>query len=1197
LNSKVTYSGNMGAVGFFLEKQGYKVLLNDTNDIKALDEHYSGHPAGNDKDAYYHYLEHETINGNQTKPNYILHSHAYEVTFPGSSPNPVIVPDKAYPSYNNYYIGNDPSKWTSNCKIYGAVLYKNIYPNIDVRYYSNNGQLKYDIIVNPGGDISKIALQFNGADGLSIKNGNLMVKTSVGSVTELAPLAYQLDNNVRTSVDAKFQVSGNTVYFKTGNYSKTATLVIDPTLIFVSFVKSLSDNWGYTATYDNAGNFYAGGIVFDQGYPTEVGSFQQNYTPGGGSNEIGGYDVGVIKLSPDGVNKIFATYLGGSDLEQPHSLVVDNAGNLVVAGRTRSTNFPVKSPFFGTKPGGYEIFIAVLNSTGSQLVGSRLFGGSGDDGVNIADKEIVPSGPNANFSIRRNYGDDARSEVIVDASDNIYLASCTQSSDFLATPGAFQTTFGGGPQDGVVIKTSPDVSTVLFSSFLGGNQEDAAFVLSLNPKNNDIYVGGATVSTNLPGTGGNSGPILFSTYQGGQSDGFVSIISNDGTTLRKTAYVGTAGNDMVYGVQFDKFGNPYIMGTTSVSFPVLNVAFTQESNGKEFITKLQPDLSAVQYSTNFGKGQSDPDISPIAFLVDRCENVYVSGWGGGINKGEGYPDATTINLSVTPNAIQSTTDGKDFYFFVLEKNGASQLYGSFYGENSNLTGNVVGDHVDGGTSRFDRQGIIYQAICANCGATSRAGQPPGTGFPTTQGVWGPTNVSITGARCNEVALKIAFELAGVTAAIKSTIRGIPMDTSGCIPMAVDFADTIAIAKQYIWDFGDGSPQVQTTSRTTSHTYVNVGTYKVTLIAIDSSSCNISDTIYANIRARNDFAQLGLTAQKLNPCDSFKYQFTNTSVAPAGKPFTNQSFLWDFGDGTTLISDATTLTHSYAAAGTYTVTLNLVDTNYCNYPDADSVQLRISSIVKALFTVAPGCAPYNAVFNNISEGGQQFTWDFGDGTTSTDVNPVHLYTTPGTYTIKMVAVDSATCNKIDSTTGSLFVGPKPVSNFTVTPIPAQQNIPATFTNNSTAATSYLWDFGDGSTLNTIQIDTLVTHQYIATGNYKACLIAYNDVGCTDTSCNAVPAIIVPLVDVPNAFTPNGDGVNDEVHVRGFGVAKMNWRIFNRWGAMVFQSTSVAQGWNGYYKGVLQPQEVYTYVLDITFSDGTAYRKKGDITLLR
>ena len=395
------------------------------------------------------------------------------------------------------------------------------------------------------------------------------------------------------------------------------------------------------------------------------------------------------------------------------------------------------------------------------------------------------------------------SEVIVDLSNNIYLASCTQSSDFPVTSGAFQTKFGG-QQDGVVIKASSDLKNILFSSFLGGSGDDASFVLSLNPFNSNIYVAGATTSKDLKGTGGNSGPILYSSFQGGICDGYVSIIANDGSSQIKTSYVGSAANDMVYGLQFDKFGFPYIAGTTtkgptSDAFPVINAAFNSQSNGKQFITKMKSDLSGVVYSTNFGKGQSVPDISITAMLVDRCENVYVAGWGGGINVGEQYPNATTSGLSVTPDAIRATSDGSDFYFFVLEKNASSQLYGTFYGNIDPMQD--VGDHVDGGTSRYDKEGVIYEAMCANC---NLAGQ-----FPTTPGVWSPNNPAQTGAKCNEAAVKIAFELAGVGSGLRSSIRGIIRDTSGCVPLTVDFTDTIGTGKKFIWHFSDGSPDTTT----------------------------------------------------------------------------------------------------------------------------------------------------------------------------------------------------------------------------------------------------------------------------------------------------------------------------------------------------------------------------------------------------
>ncbi len=1181
-DSRIKFTGELNNGYVLLQQDGYQVLLNNPQDLQNLYDYYGGHKERTNGVKTEDHSLSDPVNvtgmdgGTNTK-KLILRSHMYEVKFVGANPNPQIVPDKAMSSVNNYFIGNDPSKWASGCALYQAVVYKNLYPNIDVRYYTDNSKLKYDFIINPGGDPSKIVMQFDGADALNLKYGNLIVKTSVGDVTELAPVSYQFNVKERTTVKAQFVVKGNTVRFKLDNYSKDLPLIIDPSLIFSTFSGSKADNWGYTATYDGQGNFYMAGIAFGRptnGFPASPGAFQTSFQGGVQEGSLTPYDIGIIKLTPDGSQRVYATYLGGSGNEQPHSLVVDNNGDLIIAGRTNSSDFPQTMETYG-KGGGFDIFLTKFNPTGSALLGSRKIGGSGDDGVNIRPKWVGATGA---IDTRRNYGDDARSEVITDAANNIYLASCTQSTDYPVSPGTFQST-SGGEQDAVVIKASSNLSNILFSSYLGGKGQDAAFVLALNPANNNIYVAGGTTSTDFPGI---ASGVLYTSYQGGVCDGFVSIISNDGKSLIRTSYFGTGGNEVIYGVQFDKFAFPYIMGTTTGAWPVVNAAYKQD-NGKQFISKLKPDLSGWEYSTVFGKGQASPDISPTAFLVDRCENVYVSGWGGVFENSQGYPNSNTTNLSVTPNAIQKTTDGNDFYFFVLERNATSQLYGSYFGERGGF-----GDHVDGGTSRFDRQGVIYQAICANC---NKEGV-----FPTTPGVWSPDNPSTEAARCNLAGIKIAFELAGVGAGLQASIEGVPRDTSGCIPLTVDFKDTLGLGKTYKWDFGDGSPEQTTTNPAISHTYTQIGDYRVRLISIDSSTCNIADTSYTHIRARSDRAVLGMSFAKLPPCESLSYQFNNTSTAPAGKPFNAQSFMWDFGDGAT--STETNPVHTYAATGTYIVKLKLLDTAYCNAPDELDTTLRIAPNVKAQFeTPTFGCAPYTAVFNNTSEAGQTFTWDFGDGTTSTETSPTHVYKIPGNYTVKLVAVDPSTCNHIDSTSLTIVVSEKPTANFSFTPQPSQENTFTTFINNSIGATGYKWDFGDGEELVTSKKDTTIKHIFGKSGMYNVCLIASNQYGCIDTFCSPVQAIIVPVVDVANAFTPNGDGVNDVVTVQGFGITRMNWKIYNRWGALVFQSTSQKMPWDGKYKGVLQPQEVYAYVLDVEFSDGTKYQKKGDITLLR
>ncbi|HVY73342.1 MAG TPA: PKD domain-containing protein, partial [Puia sp.] len=1037
-DSAMAFCADIPNGNFFLQKHGFSVLLQNSSDLEAYRNYLHGHfPRSSPTTAH----------AKTGAPKFTMRSHLYQVEFVNSREGVIASGDKPLDTYNNYFIGNDPSKWASRCRIYQAIVYKNIYHNIDLRYYTENGRLKYDLIIHPGGNPGDIILKYKGAEKLTVKSGQLTVHTSVGDVKEFIPKSYQFTPGGNRDLSCRYEPGpGNTVRFRLDNYQKNSTIVIDPTLVFSTFTGSHSDNWGYTATYDQQGNFYSGSIVLNSiqgdkgnGFLSSPGAFQSTFQ--GGDRTDGGYqyDIAIMKFSSNGVNRIYATYIGGSGNEQPHSLFADNAGNLVIAGRTSSPDYPV----IGTDKlqGGYDIILTKLNATGTALIGSRMIGGTQNDGVNIAPKysnDIVPMGQN---SLRLNYGDDGRSEVILDDAGFVYLASCTSSNDFPYTVNAFQKS-NAGKQDGVFIKTSPDLSTILAASYLGGSADDAAFALALDPLTNDVYVAGGTASTNLQGTG--NGTVKYATNQGG-IDGFLSIVSNDGGTLKKTSYFGTSGTEVLYGVQFDNEGSPYIMGTTTGAWPVVNAAFSQK-NGKQFIAKLKPDLSDFVYSTVFGKGSTYPDISPTAFLVDRCQNVYVAGWGGGIEvEGNGayvYNNSKTTGLTVTPDAIKATTDGDDFYFFIMKRDAASQLYGSFFGQN----GGNVGDHVDGGTSRYDKQGIIYEAICANCYG--------GGSFPTTPGVWATRNgTGVNG--CNLAAVKIAFNFAGVVADPLSLING-RYDSSGCVPLDVVFTDSVHNAKQYRWNFGDGTPDTTITTLPVTHTYMSVGNYRVRLIAIDSTTCNISDTAYLDIRVRTDKANLDFDLSKLPPCNSLTYLFTNLSTPPAGKPFLPGSFTWDFGDGTVL-PGTSPVQHAYAAPGTYNVKLILSDTNYCNGHDTLIKPIDVSPVVKAQFEIANGCAPYNAQFNNTSIAGQQYFWNFGDGSTSTDMNPEHLYPNTGSYTISLVVIDSNTCNIIDSAKKTIQINPKPAAAFTTTPMPPEYNTPTAFYNSSTGATHYTWLF--------------------------------------------------------------------------------------------------------------------------------------------
>jgi len=1175
-DNKVQFKGDVGNGAFFVQRQGFTVHLQNPDDMRRVSE--MAHSRLNYQKSFAGVHDGQPNVHTPNQGPIVVHSHAYRVDFVGSNPNAMAKPDKPLPGYNNYFIGKDPAKWQSECKIYQGILYSELYPNIDVRYYSEAGHLKYDIIVKPGGRLDQVVMKYDGPDKMLIKSDQLIIKTTAGDVKELSPYAYQLTSKGKEEVNCKFVLgSDNTIRFKVKNYTPNSILVIDPSLIFSSFTGSTADNWGYTATYGPDGSFYAGGIGRGVGFPTSVGAFQVNYAGGSGGNSLNS-DIAVIKFDPTGANRVYATYIGGSNDEQPHSMIVDAAGNLVVAGRTLSGDYPTYPA--GNRFGGggsWDIVVTKLNSTGTGLVGSIIIGGPQDDGVNIANK-LPPVGTR---SLNRNYGDDSRSEVNIDNAGNIVLAACTQSQGFPTTPGAFMTTYGGGGQDAVVLKLNSTAQSVIWSTFLGGSDDDAAYVI-LPDNSGNLYVAGGTASPNFKGIV-TSGGVIANTFQGGEADGFIAEMNGGGTAMVRGTYLGTPSVDQIYGIQKDKNGFIYVMGTTQGAWPVINATYSN-AGAKQFIEKIQPNLSAPVYSTTFGTSSTVPNISPVAFLVDRCENVYVSGWGGEANILEGFQSAGTTGLPITPDAIQKTTDGSDFYFFILKKDAASQLYGSFFGQQ----GGQFPDHVDGGTSRFDANGVIYQGVCGNCGG--------GTNFPTTPGAWSPINQALASVGgCNMVAVKINLDFSGVKSAVQSSINGIKYDSTGCVPLDVHLADTFLNAKSYIWDFGDGSPQITTTNPDTSHTYAIVGKYRVMLIAIDPASCNVRDTSYVTIIARNDRANLAFTPQKTGLCTDLSFNFINGSTAPPGKPFAPTSFQWDFGDGTPLVTAGTnSVSHTYAAAGTYRVKLLLPDSNYCNSPDSLVQTVRLSPNVKAQFTTPPGgCVPYNAQFTNTSLGGLTFLWDFGDGTQSTDSDPTHLYSAVGTYTVKLVATDPGSCNKQDSSQFTISVKDGPVAAFTFSPNPAQENTPTQFTNGSIGAVSYKWSFGDGDTSSLVN----PLHQFNATGNYNTCLAAINEFGCIDTVCQNVPAIVLPLLDVPNAFSPNGDGKNDQVRVRGFGIGKMMFRIYNRWGQVVFETADPNQGWDGRFKGTPQPVDVYAYTLDVQFTDGTKKTKQGDITLLR
>lgn len=1110
----------------------------------------------------------EFKHGQNTGP-VTLKYHRYDVAFIGANTNADITGSKEQQHYYNYFLGNDSSKWKTGIHPNLAVDYAELYKNIDLHIASANYSIKYDLIVKPGGNPDDIKLKVDGADELKVKKGKLLVSTSVGEVTEEEPYAYQYIDGKRVEIKCKYNLEGNVItYSFPKGYDRSATLVIDPNVVFSTYTGSTADNWGFTATYDAQGNFYAGGAVdaFHGGaYITTPGAFQTTYQGGGiVGDTLFRCDMAITKFNAAGNTLAYSTYIGGNDNDQPHSMIVDQSGNLIIAGRTYSTNFPMgSSPYDNTHNQNADIVVLKLNASGTALLGSTYIGGSGDDGVNISARYNIIT------SLKHSYGDEARSEVITDNAGNIYVAASTQSTNFpMVNPNQNSLQ---GTQDGVVFKLNSNLSSLLWSTYLGGNAVDAAYVLALNTSESHIYVSGGTASTNFPFTTG----TLWPSYQG-NIDGFIAKYQNSGSyPLVRATSIGRNDYDQCYGIQVDDENNVYTMGQTlGGTFPVSSGVFSV-ANSSQFVMKLDSNLSTNIFSTVFGSGTSTTvNITPVAFLVDTCENIYISGWGGATagNGGNttGMPIPTN-NPTTTPNNILkfSSSGGNDFYFIVLSRNAATQLYGAYYGLSTN------NEHVDGGTSRFDRTGVIYQAICGGCGGLDTE--------PTTNGAYSNVNGS---SNCNLIALKIAFNLGSVEADFTAS-----PSTTVCLGDPITFLNNSSNALTYEWDFGDGSPI--NTQNSPTHTYTSGGTFQVKLIARNPNVCRVVDSTTLTVTIDTNNINADFDVDVIDSCGPYTAVLTNTSKF--GSTPNTATFTWDLGDGTTF-TGTTPPTHTYPSKGTYTIKLVMNDPNACNAPDSVTKTISFNGTIVEADWEFPDikCAQDTALFNNKSTNATNYLWVFGDGDSSTVTSPVHNYDTAGTFLVKFYAFNPNTCNKVDSIQSTITLRDNPTANFVHAPVIPETNEPVTFTNKSINADTYNWNFGDG---NGSQDENPAPHLYRKTGRYTVCLTAITREGCIDRLCKPVEADVYPLADLPNAFSPNKDGANDVLYVRGSGIEEMILKIYNRWGEVIFETTDQDIGWDGTYKGKEQPMESYGFVLDVTFIDGTSLHKSGNVTLLR
>jgi hypothetical protein len=528
---------------------------------------------------------------------------------------------------SNYVIGNDPKKWRIGVPRYSTVRVSNLYDGIDLVYYGKSGELEHDLVIAPGKNPESIKMSFSDNAKLQIDgNGDLIARLKDGELRLRKPKIYQENGAAIEPVDGGYSLrDSNLVEFTVGEYDRRRALVIDPVLVFSTYLGGSEDDGIESVAVDSSGNIYVVGGTASANF-----SLQNPFQPTGNPNVCGTSPntspcgIGFIsKFNPSGSALIYSTYFGGTGSEeQARSVVVDANENVYVAGTTTSSDFPATPGAFSTtfvagQCAGFtcrEAYVAKFDSSGAALDYATYLGGVGDNVVEEPRSLAVDSSgrafitgtttstsfpttadvfqPNCKLMqsmqcgtafvsvlnssgsalVYSTYlggtGGESGNAIAVDGAGNAIVTGVTVSTDFpLKTPLQTQ------PSQGFLTKLTPDGSALVFSSYLGGSNQVNTSSIALDA-NENIYLGGWTTGTDYPTTPGAYLTAIPSTLSG--VFGFVTKVDSAGGALTYSSYLigaasGTNESSLVEDVAIDSLGQAYVTGyTTQAGWPQVN---------------------------------------------------------------------------------------------------------------------------------------------------------------------------------------------------------------------------------------------------------------------------------------------------------------------------------------------------------------------------------------------------------------------------------------------------------------------------------------------------------------------------------------------------------------------------------------------------------------------------------------------------
>ena len=567
-----------------------------------------------------------------------------KLTLVGGNPSPELVGESPQQARINYFIGNDKTRWRTNVPTFGSILYREVYPGIDVRFYGNNRQLEYDVIVGPGRDPSAVRFRCEGAEHVRITEaGELEIAFQGRTLLQKRPYVYQVLRGKKVEIPAAFLLlkgdrlpPGSPDYgFHIASHDPLHPLIIDPAVVelaYSTYLGGADGDYGYGIAVDAAGNAYIAGHTYSTNFPTQ-NPFQ--------GTSASGNDAFVTKLEASGSALVYSTYLGGDCFAMAYGIAVDDSGNAYVTGYTCSSDFPTQNPFQSTLTYMYDAFVTKLDASGSALVYSTYLGGSGDYDIGRA--------------------------IAVDASGYAHVTGETTSSDF-PTQNPFQGASAGGG-DAFVTKLDISGSALAYSTYLGGSAYDYGHGIAVDASGY-AYLTGYTDSTDFP----TQNPFQGASAGGG--DAFVTKLDAPGSSLIYSTYLGGSNSDGGYGIAVDTSAYAYLTGyTESTDFPTQNPFQGASAGGSDaFVTKLDAPGSSLIYSTYLGGNLGEHGNS---IAVDNAANAYVTG-------------TTASNNFPTQDPYQETLSWySDLFLTKLNASGSALDYSTYLGGTGYDCGNAI----------------------------------------------------------------------------------------------------------------------------------------------------------------------------------------------------------------------------------------------------------------------------------------------------------------------------------------------------------------------------------------------------------------------------------------------------------------------------------------------------------------------------